>query len=249
MDSWSLKEILNLFVLTTIITLMAKYIFLSFWLQGNQSGEITFDPLLIIVTYLTETLAGIIPILYVLYYKLSFRKIGWNKLDHAQWGRGIVLGVLCGMALFLFDMITTVFNAAIYQATGWSLFSQNDQFQIDFNAFMESNFPWNKLLIILFLGVQLVISEILFRGTILKGALQNRQKHHGLDRATIARLQALAISISLNTLFGFILSFDVTTIVFNVLANFVLGLLFMYSKNVQSCMIAQIVYVILVLIF
>ncbi|HME55194.1 MAG TPA: hypothetical protein VKM55_23505 [Candidatus Lokiarchaeia archaeon] len=248
-DSWSFKELLNVFVLTAIITLMAKFIFLSFWLQGSPGSELTFNPAFVIVTYLTGMIAGIIPIVYVLHYKLSVEKIGWKKLVHKQWGEAILLGAACGVLLYLCDVFTTAINEAIYSATGWSLFSQSDTFQLQYNAFLASNFPWNKLLIVVFLGAQLLIAEIFLRGTIVNGALQVRKGHESRFHKATTRLQALAISIGFNTLFMFTTSFfDVTSIVFDVLANLILALLFILAKNVQSCMIAELVYVILIFI-
>ena len=248
-NSWTLKEFLNLYVLTIIITLMARYIFLSFWFQGNQGSELPFDPGFVVVMYLTGAIAGIIPILYILHYKLVSGKICWNKLVRKQWSEALVLGVACGVILYFFDVITSILNAAIYFATGWSLFSQGGTFQSGYDAFITSNFPWNKLLVVFPLGFQLVISEVFYRGTIMNGALQNRQGRHGGDWKKLANLQALLISIGLNTLFAFtILFFDGNALFFQILSNLIVGVLFIRTKNVQSCMIAQLVYVILILI-
>jgi hypothetical protein len=249
-NSWSLKEMFNLFVLTIVTTLTVRYIFLSFWLQGTQGTELAFDPAFIVVLYLTGIMAGIVPLVYVLYFKMAWEKIGWKRLVHKQWIETIVLGVACGVLIYVLDLVSTSINASIFQATGWSLFSTDSTFQDGYDAFLASNPPWNKLLLVAVLGVQLVISEIFLRGTIVNGASQYQHGKQKNVRSHKTRLVALALSIGLNTLFAFTISiFDVTAVLFAALSNAILGVLFIRAKNVQSCMIAQIVYVILLFIF
>jgi len=240
-ESWAPREFLNIAVLTFFVTTMVRYVVLIGWV--GDSGTITFDPALAIATYLIGLLTGIIPIIYTWRGKMPLAKLGLKKLTARQWLDTLFLGVICGFGLFFFDAVSTLVNRAIFEATGWEMFNINE----DFLAFFTANM-WNRVSIIVPYGAAQILAEFFYRGTIASGFVQRYQKKKELASNVVVKAKAWVVSVMLCTLFEFAMSFDLSAILLAFMVHAALGIIFIITGNLESCLIAQATYILIMLL-
>jgi hypothetical protein len=244
-ESWAPREFFNVVLLAFFIVMMINYLVLSANPDGG-SGTVPFDPAFYVLLNITSVMIGIVPVLYILLNKMNVAKLGLKRINGRQWRDTLLLGVLCGFGLYLLQLASSAINIAIFNATGLEIFGTS-QAETDYLSFINANMG-NRLLMLVPIAISQILAELFYSGTVLNGFLQRFQKKMPPLGPASIKLRAWILSSLLSTLFDFGLYFNPTAIIANLLIHAVVGLLFIYTGNVQSTLIAQ-ATAILVVIF
>jgi hypothetical protein len=241
-ESWAPRDMFNAFMLTFFVVFAVNYLILAGGGAIDVNGQLTFDPVLYFTINLAGVLVGFTPVVYILMNKTTVKKLGLKEISKQQWMRTAVFGIVCGIGLYAMQLL----GSAINLATGLDSLVQS-QAEIAYTDFIAE--AGNRLFILIPLAIAQVVGEFFYRGTVLNGLVQWLQKRVPPIAAAALKLRAWSLSVLLGTLFDFSLFFNPTSIVPSLLAHALVGVLYIATGNVQSCMIAQTTCMMLLILF
>ncbi|MEX2682840.1 MAG: hypothetical protein Q6373_014715 [Candidatus Sigynarchaeota archaeon] len=242
-ESWAPREVLSVIMLTFFVVLMVNYLIVAAGEGIITSGQ--FDPVLYFSINLAGILVGIAPLAYVLANKTGIKKLALHRIPRAEWLWAIVLGITCGIGLYALNYMGQVINevTGLDSLVTTTAGEQAEKQYSEFMLVME-----NRLFLLVPVAVAQVLGELFYRGTVLNGIIQWFQKRVPPLSRSATRLRAWVLSVLFGTLFDFSLFFNLTSIVPSLFLHALVGLLFILTRNVQAGMIAQLMYIILLII-
>ncbi len=235
-ESWAPRELTSAIMLTFFVVMMVNYVIVASGAATIESGQ--FDPILYFSINLASVLVGVAPILYILISKTSVKKLALKGISQPQWLQAVGLGIAFGFGLYAVYYLGQIINVATGLESIVATPAENQ-----YSAFMSN--IGNRLFMLVPLAAGQVVGEFFYRGTVLNGVLQWLQKRVPPLPATARKLRAWALSFLIGTLFDFAIFFNPTTIFPSLLAHALIGLLFVYTGNLQAGMIAQSTYMLL----
>jgi hypothetical protein len=164
--------------------------------------------------------------------KTTIKKLGFKEINKQQWMSAVGFGIAFGIALYVVQILGNTINLV----TGLES-SVQSQAGLDYSAFTAN--AGNRLFLLIPLAIAQVVGEFFYRGTIQNGLSQWLQKRLPPIAPASLKLRAWVLSALIGTLFEFAIFFDPTTIIPSLLVHLVVGVLYLKTGNVQSCMIAQ----------
>jgi hypothetical protein len=239
-ESWAPRELLNAFLLTFFVVMIADYLVVASGASFIQNDQ--FDPILYFSINMAGILVGITPVIYILLNKMNVRKLALKQINSVQWVWAVVLGIACGFGLYVVQRLGGIINLAIGLVP-----STPSQAESQYSVFMLS--IGNKLFMLLPVAVAQVVGEFFYRGMVLNGLLQWLRKRLPPLAAAKVKLRAWILSVLFGMLFDFALFFNPVTIIPSLLVHAIVGALFIFTENVQAGMIAQGTYVLLLILF
>nr|MDO8084937.1 hypothetical protein [Candidatus Sigynarchaeum springense] len=243
-ESWAPREVLSVVMLTFFVVMMVNYLIIAAGEGTITSGQ--FDPVLYFSINMAGILVGIAPLAYVLVIKTSTRKLAFHRIPGVEWLWAVALGIACGIGLYALNYVgqrineVTGLEALVATVAGEQAEQQYSEYMIGIG---------NRLFMLVPVAAAQVMGELFYRGTVLNGILQSLQKRAPPLSRTAARLRAWVLSALFGALFDFSLFFNPATIVPSLFLHALVGLLFILTRNVQAGMIAQLTFMLLVILF
>lgn len=242
--TWNLREILNVVFLSFMITSIIKYFLLVPLIDVESGEEIPLNPAFELLFELATIMIGIVPILYIKLTKHEYTKLGFKKLKNVNILKLVVLVVAGGIGLILLNLLSDLINASIYHYTQLDIFSTS-QNEMDFNNYLKSN-PFYLILFSIAYGASLSFSEILLRGTITNGLKDHFKKK---SSSNVYLVKTLLLSTLFATLVDLAIVFlNPKIIVFALFSNFVLGLIFLMTREIYTVIVLRILYVVIIIL-
>ncbi len=204
-SAWTIREVLNCLIWSYFVSVLARF-FIIILVASPEEGSTTipFDPVLVIAVYLSACLLGVIPVAYIKSNRMSWSKIGLNRVSRKDVLIVALVGVVAGVTIALVDTWTSSINAWVYQATGWDAFGPSPS-QGDYVDFINASLV-NRIVIAIPVALSLAFGEIVYRGVVARGFLDHfsrKREQAGMQSKWgkgMARLVAIIGSAAVNML-------------------------------------------------
>ncbi len=232
-ESWAPRETFSTSMLTFFAVMVVYSLVLYSLGRTDPEGNLIPDPVLYFSINVAGLLVGVIPVVYVFLNKMNLKKLAFKQANQKEWLRIIGLGIAFGFGLYAAQFLAEATNRAIGLPLG-----DTNQVELDY-----------RLILWVPAAAAQVLGEFFYRGTLLNGLLQWLQKRVPPLSPSTLKFRAWILSVLLGTLFDFALFFNPMTIIPSLFMHALAGALFIYTGSVQSGMIAQGMYVLLVILF
>ncbi|MHA1897658.1 MAG: CPBP family glutamic-type intramembrane protease, partial [Promethearchaeota archaeon] len=243
-EKWTMKEGLKVsaasFMVFFVIELLVVYYLIFFSSENINSEQLTLkiNSTTLFINAIVNVLIGLYPIIYIMQYNLSFKKLGFINDDKVM--KNLLIGIFGGILYYLVDILT---QSAL---SGINISLLNPPQMIDEQNAVIRNLGilYIPFIIITILG--LISETILFRGVIHNSIAEKYARKGGAQgRFITILLTALVYSGTF-----FFLNLNLYFLILNFISAFIIGIFYELSnRNIWSIIMLQIVYMIINAIF